>query len=516
MPNLALLYAVVSLSGGCVLAIEILGTRILGPFYGVSLFLWSALITVTLAALSIGYALGGRWADRGPTMKRLAITLFLAGAWTLLVPWIKGPLIDLTAGLGIRAAVILSSGILFGPPLLLLGIVSPYAIRLRARDVEHVGSTAGNLYAVSTMASVIAAVVTGFWLIPNVGVQRLVMYIGVVLIGAGVLALLGGRGGRKAVMGILLFVSMGLLAAFVPVREGGHSENIVFVGQSPYAQVRVLDREFTRYLLIDGGVHTSMDFATGRSWHQYVTVLELAKNYFEEPGRMLLIGLGGGSVAMSYLEDGWQVDAVEIDPLIPTIAREYFDYDPERIGTFVMDGRRYLQTHEEPYDLIIFDAFGSSSIPFHLITEEVFALVKSRLSANGVFAMNVESVGWRHPLVTSVSRTLRSSFARVLALPMAEPPNTLGNVIVLAMDRDDVDRPEQHLEHPQDHMDSTIEHFYAVQGFHAWNNRFEPEGEGALLLTDDRNPSDLWAEQINRIARRRLMDEFYEPEEFGW
>ena len=182
--NRSQLYLVVSVSGACVLAIEILGTRILGPFYGVSIFLWSALISVTLAALSLGYAIGGRWADRGPQASRLAFMLAGAGVWMLLVPWLARPLLSITEPLGLRAAVLASATLLFFPPLTLLGMVSPYAIRLSAERLEEVGRTAGNLYAVSTLASVFAALATGFWLIPNIGVTKLTLGVGVLLVAA--------------------------------------------------------------------------------------------------------------------------------------------------------------------------------------------------------------------------------------------------------------------------------------------------------------------------------------------
>src|SRR5678809_666061 len=132
------LYAVVALSGAAVLALEILGTRILGPFYGVSLYLWSALISVTLAALSVGYWLGGRWADRDPRPRHLALLLGGAGIWMMLVPVIRTPLLDLTESLGLQAAVLATSTVLFFPPLALLGMVSPFVIRMRTQSIDQV------------------------------------------------------------------------------------------------------------------------------------------------------------------------------------------------------------------------------------------------------------------------------------------------------------------------------------------------------------------------------------------
>ena len=177
-----LLFLVVFISGSAILAIEILGTRILGPYYGVSIFLWSALIGVTLIALSIGYTLGGHWADKNPTYIGLAILLICAGLWIIIIPYIKYPVLTILSPVGLRVAVLMAALILFMPPLLLLGMVTPYVVKLGAESLNNIGKTVGNLYAVSTIGSVIAALMTGYILIPNFGVTTLLHIIGSILI----------------------------------------------------------------------------------------------------------------------------------------------------------------------------------------------------------------------------------------------------------------------------------------------------------------------------------------------
>src|SRR5436190_12371089 len=135
----AYLHAVVFISGAAVLALEILGTRILGPFYGVSLFLWSALITVTLAALSLGYTLGGAWADKNPSMPRLLMLVLIAGLWIMTIPWLRQPFLHLAEPLGLRAAVLLVAFVLFFVPLMLLGTVAPFAIKLKTANLNEIG-----------------------------------------------------------------------------------------------------------------------------------------------------------------------------------------------------------------------------------------------------------------------------------------------------------------------------------------------------------------------------------------
>jgi spermidine synthase len=501
------LYLIVSISGAAVLAVEILGTRILGPFYGVGLFLWSALISVTLAALAVGYALGGRWADRGPRAERLSLLLAGAGLWLIAVPWLRHPLLDLTSGLGLRSAVLITSTLLFFPPLMLLGMVSPYAIRLRARSLEEVGRAAGDLYAISTMASVVAAVATGFWLIPMLGVVRLTSAIAIALFAAAAIAWFASRGRRAPIVPVALALAAALAAMGFARETGATHGGTVFLEESPYAQIRVLDVDDVRYLLIDGGVHTVIGRTSERPLHPYVVVSELAQDLFTAPGRMLLIGLGGGSAARSFAGRGWDVDAVEIDPVVARVAGAYFGLRPADARVTRMDGRRYLQSLEGKRDLIYFDAYGSSAIPFHLITEETFELAKSRLTPDGMLLLNLEAVGWDHPIVRSVAATLRRHFSHVIALPIAEPPTRRGNLILLAADRA-LDIPDSVLGNPLEVIADDYEHWRVLQRNHAWDNRFEPAVEGAQVLTDDLNPVDLWAEEINRVARKELHELF--------
>src|SRR5215831_6232357 len=232
------LYTIVAVAGACVLVIEILGTRLLGPYYGTSLFLWSALISVTLAALSLGYAWGGRLADRAPRASALVWCLGLAGLWMLVVPWMRDPLLAMTERLGLRASVLLASFVLFFPPLTLLGMVSPYAIRLSASSLDRVGSTAGNLYAVSTVASVAGALLTGFWLVPLVGVSRLSYGTGMLLLLAAALAATAGGSARARATGVTaLLLPLAAGAWWLGHPRWGLNDNVRYLAQSPYAEI---------------------------------------------------------------------------------------------------------------------------------------------------------------------------------------------------------------------------------------------------------------------------------------
>lgn len=507
-----ILYIVVFLGGAAVLALEILGTRILGPFYGVSLFLWSALIAVTLIALSVGYALGGRLADRHPKFSRLCVLLTGAGIWFLLIPWIKKPVLIIVEPFGLRFAVLVAAFILFAPPLTLLGMISPYAIRVRTLSLSIVGKTAGDLYAISTIGSVISALLTGFLLIPNIGVGRLTSLFGLMLILTGIVGFviqLKTNAKRTVTLLILLFGAAAF--RFVPTTSPGPQKGLLAIKQSRYAELRVLDVRDKRHLIIDGGVHTIVDPTTYKSQFPYTAVIGLSKDFFTSPGELLLIGLGGGAVAKDFASSGWKIDAVEIDPVVVDLAYKYFGLDSSESQVFETDGRRFLTTCEKNYDLIAMDAFGSSSIPFHLITRESFGLIKTHLSSRGIFAINIEARSWSDLIIRSLAATLRTHFQHVVALPTTVPATRLGNIILFASDRGI--RYEQELE--WDNLTTDFKNSIQFYRYRAWKNRYKPDAHDAPVLTDDLNPIDLWSEEINFVARKRLHRYFTENG-MGW
>jgi spermidine synthase len=502
-----LLYLVVSVSGACVLALEIIGTRVLGPFYGVSIYLWSALISITLAALSLGYLIGGRYADRSAGWRPLGFMLGAAGIWVLLIPLMRSGVINLASGMGLRAAVLVAATVLFAPPLTALGMVSPSAIRIKAASLGEVGQTAGDLYAISTIASVVAAIATGFWLVPELGVNGLLATIGGLLLLTAALCFVLDRKIAPAAIA----VTLGLAGSFFPLPEAGAIPGTIEKVESAYASLQVVDRGGARYLLIDGGTHTIMGFGEGESLHRYVPVMESAQLLFEEPAKALLLGLGGGILARNFHEEGWSVESVDIDAEVVRIARQHFDLPP-MLSTYVDDARRFLNPHDDAWDLILVDAFGSSSIPFHLVTKEMFALCAGRLNENGVLAMNIECREWNDPIVHSLGITLRESFDHVWALPIAEPPNTLGNMILVATNREGFEFPDERLGDMEEAMlTGDMEyHWKVVQQNHSWDNRFEPGITWGLVLTDDRSPVELWSERVNFEARRDLHEFFGE------
>ena len=154
------------------MVIELLGTRLIAPFYGASLYVWSSLISVTMIALAIGYFIGGHWADRAQRTG-LSLIIALAALFTLLIPWATRPVLLMTDPLGLRGGAFTSALLLFFPSLTLLGMVGPFAIKLATSQLDGVGSSSGTIYAVSTLGSVIGTLLLGFFLFPWVGSRQI-------------------------------------------------------------------------------------------------------------------------------------------------------------------------------------------------------------------------------------------------------------------------------------------------------------------------------------------------------
>ena len=504
--NKVILYIIVFLSGASILAIEVLGTRILGPFYGVTLYLWTALITVTLAALSLGYFIGGYFADKNARMSHISWLLTGSAVWVFAIPLLKIPLLRTSDIFGIRAAVLVAAIGLFFVPLTLMGMISPFAIRVRAGHLDEVGRCAGKLYAISTMGSVFSALSVGFFLIPVVGVARLTILTGILLLIAAGLGVIGRN--KSTIQRVVIIVS-GAIGSILLFTNGDLAQpeyGLLEVRQSNYGELRVLDTVESggeyRYLIIDGCVHSVVDRAILESVCSYVEVLDVPKYIFNQPGKLLLIGLGAGSVAQNYSRVGWETTIVEIDPEITELAQLYFDFRQTDGKVIHGDGRQFVRQNRELYDLIVVDAFGSSSIPFHMITVEAFEEMQSSLTEDGILAINIIALDRGSNLISSVCKTLHHSFKHisVLPLPPGESHDTLSSFIVLASGNR-IGRGEDDEVHFNSNKDT-----YSMEI--AWQNRYVPDYSMGTVITDDLNPVDIWSEAINLEDRKFLRVEF--------
>ncbi|HEY3314968.1 MAG TPA: fused MFS/spermidine synthase [Bacillota bacterium] len=435
------LEALVFSGGAALMALELVGSRVLAPSFGNSIFVWGSLIGVFMTALSGGYYLGGRLADRWPSKRLLAVIIFAAGAWVAVLPSFSGPFTAWVAGLGMgpKAGPLTAAGALFTGPSLLLGTLSPFALKLRTKDLKAVGNTAGALYAVSTVGSIAGTLTTAFWLVPAFSVRMILAALGVFLgLLGGIDLILASR--RRALTGASLALLLAGVTAIGPLRgplaASVLGEKVIFDRETLYHHVRVVDVGDSRFLRFDNSWQSGMYRSDPlRPRFLYTDFFNLARLWQPEPRRALFIGLGGGSAVKSFLADHprLSIDVAEIDPAVIEVARRYFAVpeDGQRLAVKAEDGRLFLRAASGGYDLIVLDAYYADAVPFHLFTQEFFRLARERLSPGGVLAINVVASleGRQSHLFRSVYRTLTTVFSRVypFAVPLsaAERPDGL-------------------------------------------------------------------------------------------
>jgi len=404
------------LVGAIILVLEIIGTRVIGPYYGASVYVWSSLIGVTLASLAVGYVLGGWAADRWPRLDCLGVEMIGGALCLLLVPWLRQSVLAMTTALGVKAGSLVSAVILFAPPLVLLSMTGPVAIRLVTSDFTVLGRGIGTIYGASTAGSMLGAILTGFVLIPNFSV-------GHVLEGAAVvLFALGGSGllvARRSLAGVLVMV-VGFLASVTLAPSAAPPSNVVYLGNSFHGELKVVDVGDARMLLINGIENGFVHRASMEPLAPYIRLFGYLPAARPQAKRALCIGLGAGSVPRAFrLRHGLTTEVVEIEPAVAAVARRYFEL-PADVPVIVEDARTYVARTPQRYDFIVLDAFASESLAGHLFTREFFARVDTALRPGGILAINMiglprgpAAVPWR-----SVDRTLAERFAhrRVFAI----------------------------------------------------------------------------------------------------
>lgn len=437
-------------SGAILMALEILGSRVLAPQYGNSVVVWGSLIGVFMGALAAGYWLGGMLADRWPHRSGVAAVLAVSGLLVAIVPLIASHVFALAGG-GPRSGSLAAAAALFFLPTMLMGTVSPYAIRLKEFGEGYLGRAAGRLYAISTAGSIAGTITTAFWLIPLAGVARLNTSLGVALM---LLASMAFLWRQRSTIARMLGATSLLAAAFMMLAsyEGQLSifaasprgVRILVDRDSLYHHIRVLENGGVRELKFDRGTQSAMRVSDPLAGvFAYTDALHLPMALRAGVRDVLLIGVGGATIPKQFLAayPDVQMDAVEIDGDVIDVARNLFGLTGSpRLRVHINDGRKFLAATKQQYDLIEIDAFHPDSMPFHLFTREFFALCKQHLRARGMVAINVvgsvESEG--SAVVSSVYQTVGIVFPEryvfVMNSQLQRDRAARHNVIIIAGD----------------------------------------------------------------------------------
>ncbi len=429
-----LLLLVAFLSGAILMALELVGFRVLAPSFGGAIFVWGSLIGVFLAALSIGYYLGGRLVDRWPSSGVLGAVLLLSAGLVFLLPPFGSTVADAISVryTDVRTGSLITCMILFFAPGVLMAVTSPFVIRLTAHSISEVGRAAGAVYAISTIGSIAGTLGTAFYLIPALGTKKILYLLGAGLVLTGLLCLSVTRrrvGSTAAIVFLLLLIP----------HPSHAKERILLERDSSYHRLFVTEEGHYRWLRADNIWHTQMDLrdphGRGLPYSDYV---DLAFLFNPDIRRVLVIGLGGGTVPKRFVRDYPQVtvDAVEIDPAVVRIARQYFDVEPgPRLTIHEADGRQFLRRTRQTWDMILLDAYYADTVPFFLTTREFFTIAKSRLNPGGILVNNVVGrvSGPRSKFFRSVYKTMDEVFPQMCAFEVKDSGSVWLNIEVFGI-----------------------------------------------------------------------------------
>ncbi|RLV48609.1 spermine synthase [Nocardioides mangrovicus] len=428
------LSVVVFVVGTASLGAEIAAARLLAPWFGASTIVWANTIAVVLVALSAGYALGGRLADRDPTIGGLSRIVLAAAVLLAIVPFVSGPFLRASVdafdelSVGVFAGSLLGVGVLVAVPLLLLGTVSPYAVRLRMQHVEDAGRTAGRLYSISTVGSLVGTFAAALLLIPFVGTRRTFLVFALLL----ALVAIPGLVRHRLPALLVPLVVLGLIALPPGTTKAGTAgDRVEWEKETDYQYARVLQADDgTRTLELNEGqaVHSLYrpgSYLTDGYWDDQLALLWAGGR---TPRSVAILGSAAGTTAraVGHYSPGTRVDAVEIDPDVTEVGRRLFDMDGPHLHTYAADARPWLEQHRQRQDAIVIDAYRQPYIPFYLTTREFFSLVRSRLAPGGVAIVNVGHPEGSTQLQKALAATMRSVFGPEAVLrDDGEPTNTM-------------------------------------------------------------------------------------------
>ncbi len=438
------LYLAVFTGGMTSLAVEMGASRLLGSVFGTSNLVWANVIGLMLLYLTVGYFVGGRWADRSPHQHTLYRILIWGAFLSALIPLAARPLLHSAAAavMSIDAGLVIGSFvsvlILFALPVTLLGTVSPFAIRLAITGVDNAGKVSGRVYAISTLGSLLGTFLPVLVLIPAVGTIATFLIFGAVLYVIGWIGLWRVQG-AQALRLLWMPAAVAVLAVLVlngPLRAPLAGAKLLYEGETPYNYIQVQeDASGNRYLFLNEGegVHSqwnATNYEYGRTWDYF-----LAAPYFNAPTftptdvhSLAIVGLAAGTIARQYdhVYPGIDMDGIEIDPGIVKVGDEFFGMGKiPNLHVYVEDGRYMLNKLDHRYTVIGVDAYRPPYIPWHLTTVEFFQQVRDHLEDDGAVVVNVGRTQTDRRLIDALTATLLQVFPTVHAMDVPQSFNTI-------------------------------------------------------------------------------------------
>lgn len=496
-----LLKSLVFYSGACVMIVELLGTRIIAPFYGNSIYVWSALISTTMIALAIGYFSGGYLSDKKNA--KLNIILVLAAFFIYIIPLTSRTILLLTDQFGLKFGSLFGSILLFAPSLTLLGMIGPIAIKRLTIDINQIGTSVGWLYAISTIGSVFGTLLLCFYLLPVIGTREILFILASSLLLLGITFYVLDKQGKSNLMGfislilILSSISLVLTVNNTDIKKktyNQHNLQLQSEQESVYGLVRIIDQPQNklRFLNSDASVIAVGSINGSESRFAYQEIVKLMPS-LKPIKNALIIGLGAGHMANILQKQAVTVDSIEIDPAVADAAFNYFNFKPNG-ATIIGDARYEIRHINTKYDLIILDCFTGGSEPFYLLTQENISLLRNLLSDDGLLSVNFLGYtnGIKSQAVASVAKTMGSVFPYNHAF-VSETNKEFVSFILLASNKElSIDN-------------SNLDY---IQKNWLKERNYQPDFDQAILLTDNHNPLEYIQPEKTVQYRKILLNWF--------
>jgi len=493
-------YVAVFFSGLTSLGVEMAASRLLGNVFGTSNIVWASIIGLILIYLAVGYFLGGKWADRSGSEKTFYTIIIWAAISTAVVPMLSRPVLRLAANafdelqLGILFGSFTSVIILLAIPMTLMGMASPFAIRLAIRDTASVGSTSGRIYGISTIGSFIGTFLPALVLFPSIGTYRTFLLFAFVLAIVGLVGLWTGSGWRKALPYIWVPIVIIALAIWGLGGTDKASAGQIYETESSYNYIQVLEKDDYRMLRLNEGqgVHSiwhPTQLSYFGPWEQV-----LAAPYFNAPPyapenveKMAIVGLAAGTTARQaeVAYGDIQIDGYEIDPKIVDVGREYFDMSQENLNVYVQDGRWGLAHSEEKYQIISMDAYRPPYIPYHLTTREFFQIARDHLTDDGVLVLNVGRAPNDRRMIDALSTTLLTIFPDVHVIDL---PYSFNSILYATMQPTSADNLKENLKLLLEREESGEISPLLIQSVEIAMLNAAPTPQESIVFTDDKAP----------------------------
>lgn len=513
-PNNLILYVTSFLSGMTVMAVELACSRLLAPYFSSSQIVWTIIIGLIMISMSIGNMLGGRLADKHKSLSRLYFYIWIASLWIAAIPFVGKYLISGIIGLlllfvpggqFVVAGSALSCLIIFALPMALLGMVSPYLVRLGIYDMENSGKIAGKIYAMGTIGSIIGTFIPTFITIPLIGTGKTFFLFAFLLNVVCALYFIFHKKHniKNVVTSILLLVFL-----LMPFQDSFAfwKSNIIYESESLYNYLQVSETEDSVILStnVAFGVQSiyKKDGSLSGYYYEYALMAPffMDEASFDKDLDVLVLGLGTGTYSKQlkkYFPNS-SCDSVEIDEKIAWLAGEYFNLKEDEANIYINDGRSFLETENAGlYDIILADAYQDITVPFHMSTVEFFQSVKKHLKPGGILIVNINMrSGDFEGVPEYLAGTVKSCFNSVYRVDLT---NVTNSVLFVSDNPNMLENYERNtrITMSEDHD------LYSISRY-VGNNISEVE-DSDLILTDDLAPVEILGQKsLNKIVEQEL------------